>query len=60
MTLEHVCPLCRVYDPSWFAHRPGCPFRRPRGSAFEAVAMAAAWMRRAGVQIRDSWVDGLG
>ena len=23
--LVHVCPLCRVFDPSWFAHRRECP-----------------------------------
>lgn len=47
--LVHVCPLCRVFDPSWFAHRRECPLSRGTGAIVRPAVVAACWRRRAPV-----------
>jgi hypothetical protein len=51
-SLLHVCPLCRVYDPSWLVHHRGCPFFRGVGVIVRPAVVAAHWRRR-GPSVRE-------
>jgi hypothetical protein len=48
----HICPICRIYDPSHFVHHPGCPCAVIFPIAMHMIGINAARMRRDGVNIR--------
>jgi hypothetical protein len=45
VNIRDLCPLCRVYDPSWFVHVASCPLRRPR-EMWRPALVAAMYRRR--------------
>jgi hypothetical protein len=51
-SLMHVCPLCRVYDPSWLVHHLGCPYFRGTSAIVRPALVAAHWRRR-GPSVRE-------
>lgn len=50
VNLMNVCPICRVYDPSWFVHFKDCPMDHWR--PFKHVGLVLAIYRRDDVRIR--------
>jgi len=40
--LINVCPLCRVYDPTWLGHMTDCPFWRGRAGV---TVVSFVWAR---------------
>lgn len=52
LNLRNVCPVCRVYDPTWFAHFADCPLASRYTRQHRVVAMVAANYRNTPPHIR--------